>query len=401
MNRFALNFGAFFFGVCLALIAVPSFAATYDNVPLNQPYTRQPDSSRYYTAPPKAPLPSFPDLGVTGTPFNAPTTTGGSVPITLPTTATADLNKVGQILLVLARNTNPLLRVVSAVSLLCSSTSICTDITGAFTKPGLSSADASTATSVCKSKASQNGRVYDYYSPVTAVGGLNILCYGHYSSTPGTIEQFDGFFAPGMTITAVTPSDADWTQAATTLNTSASLPSLWESQTPIPITGRTFTQPVTVPVSSNSIATRDATGTVTGTQTTTVTTTVTPAQTAAAPDQVTINETKTVVNYDTNNTVINSTTTNSSPAPQPPKDVDVTFDNVPDVSLGTQNLTSPLTTTSWGSGTCPSDPTTSVLGTTITIPVHIVCGFMTTIHGIVLALGALISAYIIAGARKE
>jgi hypothetical protein len=167
---------------------------------------------------------------------------------------------------------------------------------------------------------------------------------------------------------------------------------------PVPID-----KPVLSPVSQTSpplsTVKRDPLGNVINTTTTTTTTNISPVTNNNTTNQVTVNQITNTTVTNANGEVESTTDTTSDPAPD--DETTIEFDDVPDKDLEKQEIPLTLEPVSWGEGSCPADPVVSVMGTSIAIPVHVACDYMSTVRPIVLAFFALISAYIIIGVRQE
>lgn len=157
--------------------------------------------------------------------------------------------------------------------------------------------------------------------------------------------------------------------------------------------------------SSTNETIRDGNGNPIGTKTTDTTVTVTPS----GPTTVNITETTTITETNiTNNTTTTTTQTTTLPNNEdqttPPKDTepdDAEIDDVPDIDLPEHEIPNTFDYQSWGGGTCPGDPSVSVLGYSLLIPVHTVCTGLSMLRPVVLIMAALASAFIIVGAVKE
>lgn len=205
----------------------------------------------------------------------------------------------------------------------------------------------------------------------------------------------------------VTPTDENWATILTKLSTLTTkmadmVTGLQDKGQPVPIDKPTLT-PSSVTSPGQSVVNRDATGNVTNTTTTTTTTTNTPVTNNTTTN--TTNITQTTITTVTNNTgdTTSTTTTTAEPKPpeEPPEDPTIEFDEVPETPLPEQQLPLSLTTNSWGEGNCPPDPSLTVMGTQMTVPVHVVCGYMSAVRPAVIAFFGLIAAYIVVGVKFE
>jgi hypothetical protein len=175
------------------------------------------------------------------------------------------------------------------------------------------------------------------------------------------------------------------------------LTSLQTNGSPVPVSLEV--SPVSVTSSPETTVVRDSLGNPVSTQTKTVTTSVTPLSSPTDVEpKVGVTQTVTVKDYGPDGSLSKSTT--STEEPPPPEDTSVEFDNVSDVDLPRTDLAPSLNTQSWGEGSCPPDPSVSVLGRSMVIPVHVVCDYMVQIRGAVILVFALISAYIVVGVSK-
>ncbi|TXI39520.1 MAG: hypothetical protein E6Q59_04830 [Nitrosomonas sp.] len=158
---------------------------------------------------------------------------------------------------------------------------------------------------------------------------------------------------------AHTATDTDWNDATSKLNDDRVTPHLIEAQEPLP----TDSVPTLTPgqkkgLGLDSVPTRDSSGNITGREDTTTEIEAVDNGTSDKPGSVIIKETKTTVKYDNSNTQISSTTSTSytnQPDTQQPSGFTISFDDVPEATLPTYNVPNTFSSTSWGSGTCPSN----------------------------------------------
>lgn len=168
---------------------------------------------------------------------------------------------------------------------------------------------------------------------------------------------------------------------------------------PIPI-DKPVLSPVSATTPSETTVNRDSAGNIVNTTTTNTTTNISPVTNTSTTN--TVNVTQTTNTTTTGPTGAVTSTTVKSAEPPKPDDPEIGFDDVPDVNLERQELPLNMAApSSWGEGSCPPDPSVSVMGHPIAVPVHVVCDYMVGVRGAVIALFALISAYIVIGVKFE
>lgn len=250
-------------------------------------------------------------------------------------------------------------------------------------------------------------------------------CYGYYQgsiyenpvSSPPTYTCDTGYFAVGEQCEA-TPetladnyrplTETDWADAEEDLSVPQAIPLTIAAGEPVAVDVPVL-QPKDLVVERTSETVRDEFGTPTGTKETTRRVVIEPLPNPApttpnSPAKVTETTITTITNI-TNNTSNSTTTINElSPDEEPPpeeEDTAIEIDEVADEELQEQTIESNFDTQSFGSGSCPSNPTVSTSVGTFTLPFHHACTFASMIKGIVLLLSALTAAYIIIGANKN
>lgn len=270
----------------------------------------------------------------------------------------------------------------------------------------------------------QNSAIYEYSVelPRNSVGEIGGECHytrtdsGHVgqeyvANSPLKVES--GTCAPTYIMDGVQcvyannprpANEADWTTAETKL---AAQPqqvaeSLYNSNGPVPVDGSTQSAPVTKQISQTSTQTKDELGNVTGTQVETKTVKVEDTSTAT---EVTYNVTEitTITNYNENNQVTGTqTSTADTEQPKAAEDTDISFDNVSDVQLDTEEIDVQLETpVSWGEGTCPPDETLTLQGRSYAISYEPACEAAADLRPIFVLLASVTALFIVAGVSRS
>jgi len=199
-------------------------------------------------------------------------------------------------------------------------------------------------------------------------------------------------------------TETHWSQAETKLNAQPqqTATALYDSDAPVPVNGSTQSSPVTKQISQTSTQTKDELGNVTGTQVETKTVKVEDTSTAT---EVTYNITEitTITNYNENNQVTGTqTSTTDTEQPKAAEDTDISFDNVSDAQLDTEEIDVQLETpVSWGEGTCPPDETLTLQGRSYSISYEPACDAAADLRPIFVLLASVTALFIVAGVSRS
>lgn len=407
----------FFFGV--ALVAVPMFSyASEMSVPIAGVSTNA-AGELIHTSRAGVTSVVYPALQTT-TPLSVPLPPAGGMVqpgkqlMVIPTTITPNVARVAGAVVSLARLSGPVGLGLTLLPILCAETTICQSASNPSqltiqTATGgqyLSDSPAPVYPSpqaICDAKKPGSSFVQSwaidesYNGGPTHIHGGCIFQGGNYQSV---------IYIMGTRILGVgTPSEADLTAATTKLaaatNRAAELiAGLQGLGQPVPI-DKPVLSPVSATTPSETTVNRDSAGSIVNTTTTNTTTNISPVTNTSTTN--TVNVTQTTNTTTTGPTgAVTSTTQKSAEPPKPPDDPEIGFDDVPDVNLERQELPLNMAApSSWGEGACPPDPSVSVMGHPVAVPVHVVCDYMVGVRGAVIALFALISAYIVIGVKFE
>lgn len=364
------------------------------NVPRGPVTITHPSST--ISTPVKVPLPS-----VAGVP-------AGNQVIQVSTKIVPNAARVASSVVALAKSAGPVGLGIQLATVLCQTTDICTksDDLNVLVKKGPDllfwtvNSDGPfsvSAESSCQAYVSSVGRIYD---SVAVTSPTSFVC--RFTSYPYSVYGGKKTGTGVVSEMPLTQSDLDVATKKLTdaIDRHADLvDGLQKQGQPVPIdkpelSPRSETSPPTTTVN------RDKSGNIINTTTTTTTTNISPVVNSSTSNTVNITQiTNTTMTGPTG--VVTGTTQTDSTPPEP-DDPDISFDDVPDVNLENQEL--PLSmpaASSWGEGSCPPDPSVSVLGHPVAVPVHVVCDYMIGVRGAVIALFALISAYIVIGVKFE
>lgn len=198
--------------------------------------------------------------------------------------------------------------------------------------------------------------------------------------------------------------EQDWDEAEVKLSAEPERvsQSLYDAGAPLPVDASTQSSPVTQQISQISTQTKDAQGNVVGTQV--VTTSVKVEDTSTASN-VTYNvtETTTITNYNENNEITSTqTSTSDTEQPKAAEDTDISFDNVSDAQLETEEIDVQLETpVSWGEGTCPPDETLTLQGRSYSISYEPACDAAADLRPIFVLLASVTALFIVAGVSRS
>ncbi|MDR5171423.1 hypothetical protein IHQ56_06295 [Methylobacillus flagellatus] len=434
----------------LLLIGATAQAATIE---IGTPSYVRPgaDGQLYYwpadeRAPPRV---AYPGMENNARDINAPTTKG-RVPITVNQKTPVSLNKLAGPALNLAKRVGPLGLGLTAAGLLCEYSDICSgpsDPDDPASEPTWTLTDPASKPMpyIRFATNTQNGRypyrefstyteACDFMAPLTATSNGFVMvsiqsCTLSNNQVLMTIldtkGNTQGTFGPATRIwncpathtlngatcqpnnpdrrLPIPPNEWPGPDDVPELNTPDIIPDLIDGGEPIPVeTPEIDPKTVPSPAGSTTETIRNGAGEPIGTKTTDTTVTVTPA----GPTTVNITETTTITetnitNNTTTTTVQDTTLPNDEDQSEKPKeDQDIETDNVQDKDLDRFEVPDTFDYESWGGGSCPGDPAVSVLGKSVTIPVHTVCDGLTMLRPVVLIIAFLAAAYIISGALR-
>lgn len=198
-------------------------------------------------------------------------------------------------------------------------------------------------------------------------------------------------------------TEADWASAETKLSAQPqqAAEALYNSDAPVPVDASTQSSPVTQQISQISTQTKDSQGNITGTQ---IETTSVKVEDTSTASNVTYNVTEitTVTNYNENNEITSTqTSTADTEQPKAAEDTDISFDNVSDAQLETEEIDVQLETpVSWGEGTCPPDETLTLQGRSYSISYEPACDAAADLRPIFVLLASVTALFIVAGVSR-
>jgi len=434
MSRNFRLFAWFMVGFLIAAVPMLSFAATI--MPVTVPGVSAVGNELVYTSRAGVASMVYPTLA-TSAPLSIPVATmvpPGRQLMVIPASVAVAVPRVASAVVALARLSGPVGLGLTLLPILCQETSICQSSTDPnnFSKltsqsqpqPAIyrviNSTNYSTALAACQNTVdlwcafpvSGCGQVSVTSETATTIAcrgynspqvewktttGLKILqsCPAGYTLTNGVCVSDTPMASP--------PTEGDWSAAISALTSAVSamgniVAGLQSVGQPVPIN-----KPVLSPTSSTSSPTstvnRDPQGNVINTTSTTTTTNIAPVTNTSTTNTVSVTQiTNTTV---TNNLGQVTSTTDTASDPPAEDDPTIEFDTVPETDLEKQELPLTLTPVSWGEGSCPPDPSVSVMGHQIAVPVHVVCQYMSGVRTAVIAVFALIAAYIVVGVKFE
>ena len=433
MSRNFRNFLWFFLGILI--FGVPMFAFAATTYPVSVPGVSAVGSGLVYTS--RAGIASvvYPSLATTA-PLSVPLpSVAGMVAsnrqlMVIPAAVAVSVPRVAAAVTNLARIANPIGLGLTLLPIVCAETGICQKATSPTEFETSSGGDPTTAivkwkpqwvspydftsvSNLCSYDLSlwPGGYECTNVNEQTGTYGIKNTASGAILGRAGTISKS---CPSGYTLTPDgscladsiaphAPTDPEWEAAAAKLATALNrmpdmVKGLQDAGQPVPID-----KPVLSPVSSTtnptSVVNRGAVGNIINTTTTSITTTVSPVTNTSTTNTVNVTQiTNTTV---TDPTGATTGTTQTSGDPPPPEDTEIEFDTVPDSDLTKQDFPGTLNPVSWGEGSCPPDPVVTVLGHPIAVPVHVVCQYMTGVRTAVIAVFALIAAYIVVGVKFE
>lgn len=401
----------FFFGV--ALVGAPMLAFSAAVIVPVSGVSANSSGQLIYTS--RAGIPSivYPALSTTTSlSVSLPPVAGvppGRQLMVIPTTINPNIARVAGAVVALARVSGPVGLGLTLLPILCAETKICgKGTTNEFEITKITDPYIYSGTGVVGYYPS-SASWCDRYRQLNYPGDLPSVWAPNIADTAclrnGSVwTSYNRIVNPNATTSTSSPTDADFTAAITKLTAATNrmgdiVSGLQAQNQPVPI-DKPVLQPTSVTSSPTSTVNRDQAGNIINTTTTTTTTNSSPVTNTSTTNTTNITHvTNTTVTGPTGAVTGTSSTANDPP---PPDDPEIQFDTVDDVPLEKQEL--PLSmpaATSWGEGSCPPDPSVSVLGHPIVVPVHVVCQYMSGVRNAVLALFALISAYIVIGVKFE
>lgn len=400
----------FFFGVVLVAVPMLSFAAVS---PVSVPGVSSNAAGQLiYTS--RAGIPSvvYPALS-TSSSLSVPVPPVAGVPpgrqlMVIPTTISPNAVRVGTAVVALARLSGPIGLGINLATLVCSTTQICTSTTNPdemviskTTNPyiyGMRGIVRYTASALCE-------EYRRLYSPADSpsIWAPNVADTGCMRNGINW-EGYSRSANPNSSVSVGPPTESDWSAAAASLAAATGqlaqiVQALQNQGQPVPV-DKPVLSPASATTNPTTTINRDQAGNIVNTTTTTTTTNISPITNTSMTNTVNVTQVTNTTITDSTGAVTSSTQTDLTP-PEP-DEPEIQFDMVDDVNLVTQEL--PLSmpaAASWGEGSCPPDPSVSVLGHPIVVPVHVVCDYMIGVRGAVIALFALISAYIVIGVKFE
>jgi hypothetical protein len=354
--------------------------------------------------------------GITTTSTALVPTSKGTFEFPISKTANVDTARLGGKVASFAKRVGPLGMALTAADLVCSLSNICNQSgnfmyvqQGSFsgTYPSCEAAVGWTSTPTYGScqdirTLNPNKTLHWWRAPGEAPtdGGCTLV------GTTGYAYAARGYTCTNAPTTSRTVTDADWTTAATKLNDDRFTPHLIDDGLEaLPISGiPTLPAGQSKNVGQQSQPVRDSAGNVIGRDDSVTTIEAVDAATAEAPGRVIVKETTTTTRYDTNNTVINTTTATNytaQPVESKPTNYEIKYDQVAPAELSTYQIPNTFNNTSWGSGTCPADITVVTSIKTFAIPSQPICNAADMLKPFVLLLSTITGIFIISGVRAS
>lgn len=359
-----------------------------------------------------------PPSGLTTTSTALVNTSKGVVPFEINKTASVDVGRIGSTVGKFAKRVGPVAMALATAELICDLAKICNQggswfTTNVETLPAGNTQWTCYGSSVLSLSVCRNDHTLGW-----ACSDSNITCTDDAVAPDGLTYTFKRSVngGPQTTITlarnapwvpsssgSTATTDADWTSKASVLNDTRFVPKLIDADEDVPSGVPTLTANQKKALGLDSVPTKDSNGNITGRADTATEIEAVDAGSSDNPGRVIIKETKTTINYDTNNTQISTNTSTSytqQPESKDPPQYTISFDAVPEATLQTYNVPNTFSSESWGSGTCPPDINVSLSGGHhLTIPTQPVCDTAVMINPFTLLLASIISVYIVAGVR--
>ena len=374
--------------------------------------------------------------------LSLPTSKGGKL-ANLSYSALTNIGKLGSALANFAKKGSPAGLAIGTAFYICEQTGIC-DIDGQWQKqgdPSLAGYPSTVPESNGRWSSGTSPVVY-FYSPESAcsysgrnygdpnlyeldhveyVTDSNYSCYARRLSDGAVIFNGSTIKSAGCPTNYVsdgngtcvlqgtyepTPAtDADWEQAANDLNQPGTTDHLINNGQNVPIIDPGVElptlddAPIQLPIASDTSTVTDGQGNNIGSQTKETTLNIDSAATPDNPELLDLTETTITTNYDINNNIIDQSTTiteTSQPSPDPqPTNYTVEFDTVTDTPLQEKIIEAPLTTTSWGGGTCPPDIDMVLSVGSFVFESQPFCDFAIALNPLILLVASIIGAYIV------
>lgn len=362
--------------------------------------------------------PSGTSLSVTEK-VNIPTSKG-SMAIDLPRTVPVDISRVGKAFAKFAIASGPVGMAINIAQLACDLSSIC-NVDGKWnvgyvneTMPSGNSVwncsgFGDMTLSACKQDIHQcNSPTYICFDDAVAPDGKSLTFKKKYASNgqligTATLTRITAWTSnqnPGTEAT-----QADWDAKASQLNDPRFVPELLTKEQPVRVGLPQVPTNTRYPISSETTTTRDAAGNATGTQTKqqdAEVTTPSPSQNPTnSPTVININERTVINNYNTDNQLTSSTTTNSETKPPVPQNFDIKFDDSTDTLIEKYTVPATLNTDSWGSGSCPADRQVSYHYGQLNLSFQPACDMAVMANPVIIAIAGIIGLFIISGAVRN
>ena len=341
-------------------------------------------------------------------------TSKGAVEVTLNRAASVDVSRLGSTVAGLAKIMGPVGLTVTAVSLVCELTNICSSAGDWVLRQLDGGGEGAGNYASCEAA---NGYPTGEVHPTcqTFRDNLsNILWYRSPASPPsewGCSGQggvsYGSLFALAFTCTAAPTFDTpvqptDWDSKAPLLNDARFTPELHSGGHPIPIGTPTLTgSPVTVPLGSSTKTLKDGAGNTTGSEVTTDSLSITDGATSENPNRINLTQTTITNNYNTSNVLTSSSTTVTDPQQPKTDGIEIEIDNMTDQPLEQQAIPGLFTHTSWGSGSCPGDRSVSYHYGTLNLSFQPACDAAIALQPLVVILAGIAALFIISGAVRN
>lgn len=367
-------------------------------------------------------------------------TAGRAFPVTISRAVDVDTSRLGSAVKKFAKLAGPVGVGIVLADLICSETAICEDAGQWFTQsdpaiagypqttekffyctgfgcnlqPGPQDVSGPTPTITCQKTAGAQSESFFYKSNTQTT-----CLFGRVSGGPDyqiNVNKWNGcptYYTTGPTECTLNgdpnptlATDQDWDENETTMNDPAFIEPMYNQQQELPIGTPDPFEPVNYVSGEKTTTLRDSSGNITGTSVETTTLTLTDASTSSAPNQFDVKESKTVINYDINNNIIDQSTTITEGPPTIPPDNDPTdedfeFDDMEDEELQEWEMPDVFDWESWGSGSCPANRLIDYSYGSLELSYEPACTFATDVKPIILIIAGIIAMYIISGIRTE
>jgi hypothetical protein len=350
-------------------------------------------------------------------------TAGRSFPVAVSRAADVDLSRVGGVVKNLAKTLGPVGVGLAVADLVCSTTSICDDLSGGWSKETDIPEVGETAqgnvvgqfqgnnppfpifdnlNTAAQDTCDFNGSTLDHVVRLADSGTQSqwqVFCnFGGAPFSQGIIQAL----ISSLSSESLPATDQDWDDAESTMNDIDFVPHLQGAGQDVPVSQPDPFPPANTLVGEKTTTLKDGAGNTIGTQVETTTITLTDNSTVDSPNNFDIKEEKTVINYDINNNITDqSTTINEAPPSEAPAEDDITFDEVTDTVLEEKEVSAPLNTTSWGGGSCPAPIAMNTSAGNFEFDTQPFCDFAEALKPFILIVASILGAFIILRARKS